>query len=126
MPSQYFRELGPLKAEVLSQTRESAHPHEAEQLSLTDLLAQSAAECGLQEKETAGTLGYDARYWSRIKSGEKKAHLDPIAELPDKVQRLFLTRWAKQLKMTVSEDDTKKRALADLARACVTALAEIA
>jgi hypothetical protein len=118
--------LPPMEVEALSQARETPHPAQGERVSLTALLAQTASEFGLQEKLTADTMGVDPRYWSRIKAGEKKAHLDPVADFPEHVQRAFVTKWARMLKMNVSEQDATKRAVMDLAKAALAALEHIA
>lgn len=135
MHDEYLGGLGPVKGVSVSRRRvmappkdrESALPVEGEQVSrLTDLLVSSCEETGLQEKDAARSQGYDPKYWPRIKSGEKAAHLDKIAGLPLKTQREFVTRWARMLKMRVSDDDSQKRALLQLVRAATEALDEIA
>lgn len=93
---------------------------------LTSLLAASVDAVGCSEKEAARDMGYDPAYWSRIKAGDKAAHLERIARLPEKVQREFVKRYAQELKMRVSDEDSKTRALAELVECAARALKEIA
>lgn len=118
--------IGPLLVESLSLGRESTHPVAGERLSLTRLLVAAVEETGLSEKDAAISQGYDPRYWPRIKSGEKAAHLDRIAGLPLRTQQDFIRRWALTLRLRVTDDDVRARVIAELARAAVSALTEIA
>lgn len=118
--------IGPLLVESLSRPGESAHPGEGGNVSLTRLLVLSVEQTGLSEKDAAISQGYDPRYWPRIKSGEKAAHLDRIAGLPIRTQQEFIKRWALVLRLRVTDDDVRARAIAELARAAVNALSEIA
>lgn len=104
---------------------ESAHPTQGEQVSLTTLLADSCSDCGLSEKDAALTQGYDPRYWPRVKSGEKQAHLERLARLPETVQREFIKRWARQLRMEVRDHDARTRAVMELIEVAAKALREI-
>lgn len=112
--------------EAVSLERETTFPEGEQELSLTRLLADCVSDLGCAEKDAARTLGYEPSYWSRIKAGEKAAHLDRVTRLPAKVQQEFVKRWATQLKMRVSDEDSTKRAIVELARAAVTALEAIA
>lgn len=117
--------IGPLPVQSLSRARESAAPVQGKEIPLTTLLADSVEATGCTEKEAALAQGYGAAYWSRVKTGEKAAHLDRLARLPVHVQREFVKRYAHQLKMTVREEDARARAISDLAAAAVRALQEI-
>ena len=117
--------LPPVPVEEVSHARENTHPSQGEKPSLTALLAECCEDCGMQEKDAALTQGYDPKYWPRIKSGEKAAHLERIARLPVKVQREFVKRYGHALKLRVTDDDAQRRALADLACAVATAMREV-
>jgi hypothetical protein len=117
--------LGPLPVENTSRGGEISRPSEGDNVSLTRLLADACNDVGLLEKEAALAQGYDPKYWPRCKSGEKNAYLDRVQQLPLHAQREFVRRYARQLKMHVSDEDARRRALADLACAVTNALREI-
>ena len=118
--------LPPVPVHSASQRRETAVPAEGKVLSLTALLAASVSAVGCAEKEAAITQGYEPTYWSRIKAGEKSAHLERLSRLPESVQREFVTRWARLLRLRVSEGDAQKFAAANLLKAAADFLAESA
>lgn len=124
--------LPPVPVQSVSLARESAVSGNGKALShdqetrLTSLLAASVEATGCTEKEAALTQGYEPTYWSRIKSGEKHAYLDRVSRLPESVQRAFVTRWAFQLRLRVSEGDSQKHAAANLLKAAADFLAESA
>lgn len=118
--------LPPVLVEPSSRSRESAPPRQGDKSSLTELLAKSCEETGLSEKDAAMSQGYDPKYWPRVKSGEKAAHLEKIAGLPEKTQQEFLARWGRQLGMHLTTEDTRRRVVANLVKAAAEALAEIA
>src|SRR5688572_28503799 len=109
MPRSLQQPLPPMEVQTLSRTRESAEPHTGtaggkvdsrpRESSLTALLTEAVEATGCSEKEAAIAQGYEPTYWSRIKAGEKQAHLERIARLPEPMQREFVTRYARQLKM---------------------------
>jgi hypothetical protein len=112
--------------EKLSRIREIAHPFVGEKVSrLTDLLVDAVSSSGLSEKEAAISQGYDPRYWPRVKSGEKAAHLERIAGLPEGAQRAFVSSWGRQLGMRVSLEDSRQSAVIELAEAALRALRSI-
>jgi len=113
--------FGPLPVEPLSPRRETAGD-----LSPTRLLVEAVQDTGLSEKEAAISQGYDPRYWPRIKSGEKQAHLERIARLPVRTQQDFITRWARALKLRVTTEESRTSAVAALVEAAGRALREIA
>lgn len=91
-------------------------------LQLTALLRQAVESCHTQQKEAAIAQGYGTAYWSRIATGEKRAQLDPVANLSIDIQRAFLTAWAQQLGLTVLLEDPRAAAFEDLetaARRCL-------
>lgn len=96
------------------------------QQELTQLLAASVEAVGCTDKEAAISQGIDPAHWSRIKSGEKAAHLDRVARLPESVQKEFVKRYARQLRMDVREEDAQRAAVVDLAEAAVRVLKVIA
>lgn len=124
--------LPPTKVQSVSRARETAEPESGKELSrgeesrLTLLLADAVEAAQCSEKEAALAQGYEPTYWSRIKSGEKAAHLDRLSRLPEKVQREFVKRYAQELKMTVSDEDSRKRAVAELVKAAAHVLSEMA
>ena len=124
--------LPPALVQSVSSARESGVPTDGKDLShdqetrLTSLLAASVEATGCAEKEAALSQGYEPAYWSRIKSGEKHAYLDRVGRLPESVQRAFVTRWACQLRLRVSEGDAQKHAAANLLKAAADFLAESA
>ena len=118
--------LPPQLVQVSSPTRETAAPSTGHELSLTRLLADCVADSGCSEKDAALSQGYEPNYWSRIKTGEKAAHLERISRLPEKVQREFVSRWAQQLKMRVIDENSQQRAITALAKAALDVLSEIA
>lgn len=124
--------FGPLEGQSLSPARETAQPSDGKELSparessLTALLAAAIDGQGCPEKVAARSQGYEPSYWSRIKSGEKPAHLDRVAGLPESVQREFVKRWGRQLRMDVRDEDAQKAALAEVAEAALRALKVIA
>lgn len=126
MPRSVQINLPPALVQSLSPARESAAPVEVKEVSLTTLLAESVEATGCAEKDAAISQGYEPAYWSRVKTGEKAAHLDRVSRLPEKVQREFVKRYAQELKMTVRDDDARTQALTDLAEAAVRALRVIA
>lgn len=93
---------------------------------LTALLSEAVGAAQLSEKEAAIEMGYDPAYWSRIKNGDKAAHLERVARLPVLVQREFVTRWARQLGMKLAAADPQKTAAANLLKAAAEFLAESA
>ena len=107
------------RAMSLPTPRESGLPRPGVKVSLTQLLAASCSDVGLQEKDAARSQGYDPRYWPRIKSGEKRAYLDPVADLPEHAQCEFVTRWARQLGMDVTTREAKQRKALALAKAAI-------
>jgi hypothetical protein len=121
MPSKQLN-LPPVEVKPVS--REPVGP--GKELSLVGLLADSVASSGCSEKEAAICQGYEPAYWSRIKTGEKAAHLDRVSRLPERVQREFVKRYALALKLHVTDEDTRKRVILDLARAAINALEQIA
>jgi len=102
-----------------------SRPASGEKPSLTRILAESCEQCGLAEKDAALSQGYDPKYWPRVKSGEKAAHLERLTGLPRRVQREFIRRYARELKMDVRDADSQKRALADLACAVSNVMREM-
>lgn len=118
--------LGPMEVKPLSPARESAAPSAGKELSLTRLLAESVEAVGCSEKDAAISQGYEPNYWSRIKSGEKQAHLERVSRLPEPVQREMCARWGRQLGMHLTTEDTRRRVVANLVKAAAEALAEIA
>lgn len=126
MPPSVQRPLPPMEVQRLSHTRESAAPAEVQEVSLTRLLAESVEETGCTEKDAALSQGYPPNYWSRIKSGEKAAHLDRLTKLPPKVQRAFVAKYARALDLRVSDDNSAAAAIADLVVVAARALKEIA
>lgn len=123
--------LPPTKVQSLSLAGETAAPangkglSQAEESSLTSLLAESVVAVGCTEKEAAIAQGYEPAYWSRVKAGEKQAHLERLARLPETVQREFVKRYARQLRMEVREPDAKARAVAELIEVAARALREV-
>lgn len=103
----------------LSLTGETAFPVAGKEVSPTRLLAEAVEATGCSEKDAAISQGYEPAYWSRIKSGEKQAHLDRIGRLPERVQREFVKRYAQELKMRISEEDTERAAALELAEAAL-------
>lgn len=124
MAANHQLSLPPMPVNSLDHNRQSVSG--TGQRELTELLAESVTAAGCTDKEAAYAQGIDPAHWSRIKSGEKTQHLDRIARLPERVQREFVTRYARQLKMTVSDDDARKRAVAELVKAAAHVLSEIA
>lgn len=120
MPPTVQLNLPPTQVQSLSRPREGAGNL------LTSLLSEAVAVTGCSEKEAALAQGYDPAYWSRIKAGEKQAHLERIGRLPEPVQREFVKRWGKQLHMDIRDSDAKTQALAELAECAVRALRVIA
>lgn len=118
--------LGPMEGKALSLRRESAAPAEVQEVSLTKLLAGAVEDTGCSEKDAAISQGYPPNYWSRIKSGEKAAHLERLTKLPESVQREFVKRYARQLRMDVREEDAQRAALVDLVESAARALRVIA
>lgn len=118
--------LPPVPVQSSSPRRESVAPPEGNILSLTGLLADSVDEAGYPEGNAARDMGYEPNYWSRIKSGEKAAHLERIGRLPERVQRAFVTRWAGILRLRITDSDTQKHAAVTLLKAAADFLAESA
>lgn len=98
----------------------------AGQSELTSMLAEAVDAARVSDKEAARDMGYDPAYWTRIKNGEKQAHLDRLSRLPATVQREFVRRYASELKMTVQDEDATKQAVVDLVAAAVRMLERIA
>jgi len=96
------------------------------QRELTSMLADAVDAARVSDKEAARDMGYDPAYWTRIKSGEKQAHLDRLSRLPETVQREFVKRYASELKLTVKDEDATKQAVVDLVTAAVKVLERIA
>lgn len=96
------------------------------QSSLTSLLAASVETAGCTEKEAARDMGYDPAYWTRIKAGDKAAHLERLSRLPQKVQREFVKRYAHELKMHVTEGDSKAQMIAEFIEVAARVMREIA
>lgn len=115
--------LPPVQVQPSSQHRESTSTAQVQELSLVGLLADAVASTGCSEKEAAIAQGYEPAYWSRIKAGEKAAHLDRVSRLPERVQRAFVTRWASQLRLRVTDGDDQKHAAANLLKAAADFLA---
>lgn len=74
---------------------------------LTALLRTAVEACHAQQKEAAIAQGYGTVYWARIATGEKKAHLDPVASLPEDIQCAFVMAWAERLGLTCFRDDPR-------------------
>lgn len=98
-----------------------------QQRNLFELLIEAVDET-CPQKVAAHSLGLaDETYYSKCKTGERPApRADRVTELPEETQRAICAKWGRQLGMRVSEEDARVRAIADLARAAVNALAEIA
>ena len=126
MPPTVQLNLPPAPVQSVSQRREITTPAEVKEVSLTALLADAVECTGCAEKEAARSQGYEPTYWSRIKAGEKAAHLDRVARLPERVQREFVGRWARQLRMRVTTDDSQKQAAINLVKAAADFLSESA
>jgi hypothetical protein len=127
MAKEYQVNLPAVPVELISQTREISHPSTLPGLGepvsrLTDLLVAACEDTGLQEKDAARSQGYDPKYWPRIKSGEKAAHLDRITGLPRDTQRDFVARWGRQLGMDIRPINEQRRRLYALKRALVDVL----
>jgi hypothetical protein len=118
--------LPPTLVQSVSPARESAAPAEVPEVSLTRLLAESVEETGCSEKDAALSQGYPPNYWSRIKSGEKAAHLEKLSRLPVRVQQEFVRRYARELKMQVREMDARTVAALELAEAALRYVRESA
>lgn len=82
--------LPPSLVQSVSSARESNAPQAVQEVSLVGMLADAVASTGCSEKEAAIAQGYGPAYWSRIKAGEKAAHLDRVSRLPESVQRAFV------------------------------------
>lgn len=124
--SQHQLTTGPLLVERVTPAGESTHPSKGEKVSLTRLLVEACADTGLSEKDAAISQGYDPRYWPRIKSGEKAAHLERISGLPERTQRVICERWARMLGLRVSTADSQRTAAANLIKAAADFIAESA
>jgi C4-dicarboxylate-specific signal transduction histidine kinase len=96
------------------------------QCPLTTLLADAVDAGRMSEKEAARDMGYDPAYWSRIKAGDKAAHLERLARLPEVVQREFVMRWALRLRMKVSTDDARTAAVMELLEVAARAVRTLA
>lgn len=125
MHNQHQLNLPPTPVQKVSRAGEIAAPVEGKEVSLTGLLAESVDETGYPDGNAARDMGYEPAYWSRIKSGEKAAHLERVSRLPVRVQREYVKRWGKQLGMHVSDEDAKVRALKNLVCAAADALREV-
>lgn len=88
-------------------------------VSLTSRLRDAIEACRMQQKAAAIIQGYDPAYWSRIHSGEKRAHLDPVASLPMDIQIAFVTAWASQLGLSMVHIDPHAEACEALVTAAV-------
>lgn len=93
---------------------------------LSEMLRDAVESSGCQHKEAALSTGYQPDYWTRALNGERGVHLDRLGKLPERVQRAFVTRWACQLRLRVSDGDTQKHAAANLLKAAADFLAESA
>lgn len=96
------------------------------QCELTLLLTEAVDAARVTSENAARDMGYDPAYWSRIKNGQKAAHLGRVRRLPETVQREFVARWGRMLGMTITTEDARRRAVANLVKAAAEALAEIA
>lgn len=115
-----------MEGTAVSPRRESAAPAQVQELSLTKLLAGAVEETGCSEKDAAISQGYAPNYWSRIKAGEKAAHLEPLSKLPQTVQREFVKRYARQLRMDVRDQDEQRAAIRDLVESAARAVKVLA
>lgn len=84
------------------------------QLELTSLLFEVADDLGLQEKELAFALRYDAAYLSRIKKGEKPLPTARLTALPPNVRRELWKRAAEAEGLVVSPEDARQLAIGEL------------
>lgn len=116
--------LPPVLVQSLDRVDQSLDP--SGQVVLTSLLTEAVDAARVSEKEAARDMGYDPAYWSRIKSGQKAAHLERVGRLPASVQREFVSRWGRMLGMHLTTEDARRRAVANLVKAAAEALAEIA
>jgi hypothetical protein len=126
LPPAPVETVSPVRAIALPDDRERIPPTEGDKPSLTMLLAGACEDCGLSEKESALSQGYDPKYWPRIKSGEKQAHLERIEGLPPRVRREFVKRWADREGLHVSSEGARERALKNLLCATAEVIREIA
>lgn len=109
--------FGPLPVQTLDLSDQSLD--RKGQRELTSLLSEAVDASRVSEKEAARDMGYDPAYWSRIKAGQKAAHLDRIGRLPEKVQREFVKRYAQELKMRITEEDTERAAALELVETAI-------
>jgi len=87
-------------------------------------LLVDACEDTLSDKEAYIALGLpDATYWSKVKTREKPAPRIPkLTDLPEPAQREYCKRWARQLRMHVSDEDDRRTALNEAVCALAHAL----
>jgi len=112
-----------------SRTTAGSHAGQAVVPSRTDALSLLVEAVGetCSEKAAALSMGLAPDYWSKVKSGEKpEPRIKRLTDLPELTQRAMCRRWARQLKMRVSDEDAQRQAVTDLAAAAVRALQEIA
>lgn len=99
---------------------------EVNPIDVPGMLRASVDASGCQHKEAALSAGYQPDYWTKALNGERGVHLDRLGQLPALVQTELVTRWARQLGMHVTTEDTRRRVVANLVKAAAEALAEIA
>ncbi len=133
MAEQYQRRSLPTEGQPVDRARSIAGSANEQavvqprQRNLFELLVEGVEET-CPDKVAAPALGLpDQSYYSKCKVGERPApRVDKVTDLPEETQRAICAKWARQLKMRVSEDDARVRVIAELARAAVNALEEIA
>lgn len=124
--------LGPMEGKAVVRASTTVRPHEGqvvvpEKTNGLSLLIE-AVDHTCSDKEAQIALGLpDPTYWSKVKGREKPApRIDRLTDLPEQTQREMCKRWGRQLKMTVSDEDTRRQVLAEVIEAAARAIREIA
>jgi hypothetical protein len=125
--------LGPMEGKALTQARvnaSSSDEHAVTPSGVKDLLTlvTEAVDHGTcSEKVAAVSLGLPSQqYWSAVKSRERPApRLNRLTDLPESTQREICRRWAAQVGLRCSDENTQHRVLVNLVEAAVQAIREV-